>query len=148
MEDLKLRHDALVTGRNLRWDNFDLWCKELDSLDREEVSVLIYRKEDLKPITTKDFAYYFGALIHHIKHSDFFIDHSPEAVHHRLMEMFWAEKIVTNGKEDTYVPHLAKFNQRQYKLHCDKVKHFAAEDLGIKLLDRDEYYATKKFRMS
>ena len=149
MEDLRIKHVARIINRNIVPDNTALFNQQLDGYNGRRVFVLFYTEEELKPIDESDRAYYFGGIIKHIMHSDFFIDHSSKGAHHQLMEMFWKEKLpLPNGKTIEYVPSISTFNKIQFNKHCELVKSFSAENLGIELYDRDQYYTAKRFRMS
>lgn len=148
MEDVKFKHYARIIRGTIVPEDLLMWQTELSGKEGKEVVIIIYDKEELKPIDKSDISYYFGGLIKHLCHHDYFLDHNPKAVHHALMKMFWEEILVIDDKEVRYTPSITIFNKRQFSLHCEKVMHFAAETLGIELYDRHQYYTAKRYRLS
>jgi hypothetical protein len=148
MEDLKYRHTGFVRNGVKYYDNPAMQQKQVEALEGKRFVEIIYDEKDLELITAEDRAYYFGGVIQDLQHSDYYKDFSGTKVHEDLMEMFYAEKQIKHGIEKIYIPSISKFNQQQFRDYIQKIINHAALNLNVKVKERGEYYASKRFKMT
>ena len=105
----------------------------LIDFEGKEVEVVI--RQPTSPRTLQQNKYLFGVCYKMIADET---GHTPEEIHEVMKSMFLKDYADFNGQKVVIIKSTTSLNTKQFGEYVDKVKRFAAQELGIVIPDAEE----------